>query len=224
MDETAGFGSPAWLPLSVRRAQAAEERAEAQQARAAERALAERVEARRSADLAMIAPEAEARGEYLDPVELAIGSVTGHSLADALESAQARWERDDAEGRDRSTQDAGERLEFVGELEDPATRSEPAMTATRRAIEKAGRTVHRVGDGKPGGRAEPRRAGGGGACSTAAALGEWPPEVTMTTPARTRTASTTCAAACRTITPRSWRRHQSSHRRQHPGAAARAAA
>jgi hypothetical protein len=30
MDETAGFGSPPWLPLSVRRAQAAEERAEAQ--------------------------------------------------------------------------------------------------------------------------------------------------------------------------------------------------
>ena len=35
MDETAGFGSSAWLPLGVRRAQAAEERAEAQQARAA---------------------------------------------------------------------------------------------------------------------------------------------------------------------------------------------
>ena len=79
MDETAGFGSPAWLPLSVRRAQAAEERAEAQQARAAERALAERVEARRSADLAMIASEADGRGEYLDPVALSIGSVTGHS-------------------------------------------------------------------------------------------------------------------------------------------------
>ena len=31
----------------------------------------------------------------------------------------------------------GERLQFVGVLEDPATRSMPAMTATRRAIERA---------------------------------------------------------------------------------------
>jgi hypothetical protein len=136
MDETAGFGSPVWLPLSVRRAQAAEERAEAQQARAAERALAERVEARRAADLAMIASEAEDRGERLDPVELAVGRITGHSLADALESAQARWERDDARAEIEARK-RGEPLAFVGALEDPATRSGPAMTATRRAIEKA---------------------------------------------------------------------------------------
>jgi hypothetical protein len=90
MDETAGVGSPLLLPLSVRRAQAAEERAEARQARADKRALAERAEARRSADLAMIASEADGRGEYLDPVTLATGTVTGHSLADALKSAQAR--------------------------------------------------------------------------------------------------------------------------------------
>jgi hypothetical protein len=136
MDETAGFGSPAWLPLSVRRAQAAEERAEAQQARAAERALAERVEARRSADLAMIASEADGRGEYLDPVAVATGTVTSHSLAEALKSAQARWERDDARAEIEARK-RGEPLAFVGELEDPATRSAPAMTATRRAIEKA---------------------------------------------------------------------------------------
>jgi hypothetical protein len=136
MDGLAGFGSPPWLPLSVRRAQAAEERTEAQQARAAERALAERAEARRSADLAMIASEAEDRGERLDPVELATGSVTGHSLADALKSAQARWERDDARAEIEARK-RGEPLAFVGALEDPATRSGPAMTATRRAIEKA---------------------------------------------------------------------------------------
>ena len=54
--------------------QAAEERAEAQQARAAERALAERVEARRSDDLEM--SQCEARGEYVNPAELAMGHVT----------------------------------------------------------------------------------------------------------------------------------------------------
>jgi hypothetical protein len=136
MDGLAGFGSPVWLPLSVRRVQAAEERLEAQQARAAERALAERVEARRSADLAMIASEADGRGEYLDPAALAAGRVTGHSLADALESARARWERDDARAEIEARK-RGEPLAFVGALEDPATRSVPAMTATRRAVEKA---------------------------------------------------------------------------------------
>ena len=67
---------------------------------------------------------------------LATGRVTGHSLADALESAQARWERDDARAEIEARK-RGEPLAFVGELEDPATRSAPAMTATRRAIEKA---------------------------------------------------------------------------------------
>jgi hypothetical protein len=136
MDGTAGFGSPPWLPLSVRRAQAVEERAEAQQARADKRALVERAEARRSADLAMFVREAEDRGEYVDPVALATGSVTGHSLADALKSAQERWERDDARAEIEARK-RGEPLAFTGLLEDPATRSVPAMTATRRAIEKA---------------------------------------------------------------------------------------
>jgi hypothetical protein len=136
MDETAGVGSPLLLPLSVRRAQAAEERAEAQQARADKRALAERAEARRSADLAMFVREAEDRGEYVDPVALAAGSITGHSLADALKSAQARWEQDDARAEIEARK-RGEPLAFTGLLEDPATRSAPAMTPTRRAIEKA---------------------------------------------------------------------------------------
>jgi hypothetical protein len=137
MDETAtAWGTPGWLPLSVRRAQAAEERAEAQEARESARALAERVEARRAADLAMIASEAGGRGEYLDPVALSVGSVAGHSLTDALESAKARWERDDARAEIEARK-RGEPLAFTGLLEDPATRSVPAMTATRRAIEKA---------------------------------------------------------------------------------------
>jgi hypothetical protein len=126
-----------WLPLSVRRAQAAEARAEAQQARVAERALAERVEARRSADLAMFASEAECRGERIDPVELATGTITGHSLADVLESARMASERQDAEAERQERRKRGERLQFTGLLEDPATRSAPAMTATRRAIDRA---------------------------------------------------------------------------------------
>ena len=137
MDGLAGFGQPVWLPLSVRRAQAAEERAEAQEARESARALAERVEARRAADLAMIASEADGRGEYLDPAALAAGRVTGRSLADVLESARLASEREDARAEVEDRRRRGERLQFTGLLEDPATRSAPAMTATRRAIEKA---------------------------------------------------------------------------------------
>jgi hypothetical protein len=83
MDE-AGFGLP--VPLSVRRAQAEEERAEAQQARADKRALEIRVEARRAADLQMVVREAEARDEYIDPVALAAGRVRATA-------SPMRWKR-----------------------------------------------------------------------------------------------------------------------------------
>ena len=136
MDQTAGFGSPAFLPLSVRRAQAAEERAEAQQARAAERALAERVEARRADDLEMYRSQCEARGEYVNPADVAMGHVTGHTLADVLSQAQARAEHEDAMAEAEARRSRGEKLNFVGELADPSARSRAPMTAARRAIER----------------------------------------------------------------------------------------
>jgi hypothetical protein len=138
MDETAGFGSPGFLPLSVRRAQAAEARAEDQQARAAERALAERVEQRRSADLEMYRSQCEARGEYVNPAELAMGHVTGHTLADVLSHAQQRAEHEDAMAEAEARRSRGERLNFVGELADPSVRGRAPMTGTRRAVERAG--------------------------------------------------------------------------------------
>ena len=101
----------------------------------------------------MLASEAEARGEYVDPVAVAAGRVTGRSLADALESAQARWERDDAEAERRGTKKRGERLQFVGLLEDPATRSRAPMTETRRAIERASERFTASVAAQPGGRA-----------------------------------------------------------------------
>ena len=127
---------PVWLPLSVRRAQAAEERAEAQEARQSARALAERVEARRSADLAIFAREAEDRGERIDPVAIAAGRIMGRSAADVLESARLASEREDAMAEAEARRTRGERLQLVGLLEDPAARTVP-VTATRRAIERA---------------------------------------------------------------------------------------
>jgi hypothetical protein len=149
MDVGAGFGQPVGLPLAVLRAQAAEERAEAQEGRESARALAERVEARRSADLQMIVREAEDRGEYVDPVALATGRVTGHTLADALKSAQERWERDDR---------AGIRTEHRWHPRRSGCGGRPGMT-DHRGQAAAGRP-RRTGPGTCRG----RRAGDRGAC------------------------------------------------------------
>jgi hypothetical protein len=125
----------AWLPLSVRRAQAAEERLEAQQARESARALAERVEARRAADFAVFAREAEDRGERIDPVQLSLGRVTGRTALDVLREAEAAADRQDAQAEVEARRTRGERLNLIGELADPSARSRP-MTATARAVER----------------------------------------------------------------------------------------
>jgi hypothetical protein len=112
MVETAGRGSD-WLPLSVRRAQAQEERLEAQQARESARELAERVEARRSADLAMVVAEFEQRGQYADPVALSLGRVAGRSPAEVLESARLAAEREDARAEVEERRKRRERLNLT---------------------------------------------------------------------------------------------------------------
>ncbi len=137
MSGTAAFGHGSWLPRSVQAAWRLEEQAERREARQAEVELAARVEARRSADLTLAAVMAAERGEVADPVGMAVGRVTGHSLADVLESARMAADREDAAAELEERRKRGERLNFMGELEDPATRSVPAMTATRRAIERA---------------------------------------------------------------------------------------
>lgn len=121
-EQLAGFGSPAFLPLSVRRAQADEERREAQAGRQRAAEFAERVERRRSEDLTMFAAEAERRGEYVDPVALATGHVTGHSLASVLAAASARADAEDARAESEARRNRGEAFAYVGELEPPETR------------------------------------------------------------------------------------------------------
>jgi hypothetical protein len=126
-----------WLPPSVVRAQQLEDQAEAQQKRESDRALKLRCDARRADDLAMVAREAEERGEYVSPLSAATGRVTGRSFADVLASAQNADDRQVARAKIDARHESGEHLAFTGALEDPATRSVPAMTATRRAIERA---------------------------------------------------------------------------------------
>ena len=116
----------------------------------------------------MIASEADRRGEYVNPVALAVGTCHGPQPRRCAESAQARWEQDDARAEIEARK-RGEPLAFVGELEDPATRSGPAMTATRRAIEKASasgsprrslRSARRIGEGPADAAAAAARGGG----------------------------------------------------------------
>jgi hypothetical protein len=138
MTGTAAWGAAGFLPASVVKAQRLEEQAERCQAREAEREKSERVEARRSADLEMYRSQCEARGEYVNPAELAMGHVTGHTLADVLSQAQQRAEHEDAMAEIEARRSRGERLNFVGELADPSARGRAPMTGTRRAVERAG--------------------------------------------------------------------------------------
>ncbi len=135
MTELAGFGTPGFLPLSVRLAQQAEARTEAQAARQHQAEVAERVETRRSADVALVIAAAEARGERVDPVTVATGRVQGRSIADVLAAAAAAEDGDDSRARLAARRERGEHLDFVGELADP-DQVPPPVTATRMAVQR----------------------------------------------------------------------------------------
>jgi hypothetical protein len=145
----AAFGAAGWLPLSVRRAWADEERAEAEQARQAKRDLEERCEARRAADLTFVTQQAEARGEVVSPLAMATGHVAGRNASQVLADALAASDREDARAEFEANRKRGEKLELVGELEPPSARrqllppDEPgdpsarsAKMATKRALER----------------------------------------------------------------------------------------
>ena len=87
MSETEAWGSPSWLPPSVRRAQYLEAQAEAREARAAEAAREEAAEARRAQALTQAAQEAQARGDVLDVLALARGQVPGRPISEILAAA-----------------------------------------------------------------------------------------------------------------------------------------
>lgn len=135
-DPLAGFGPIPCLPKSVLVAWRAEERAEAQQARRDAEARAERVEARRSADIAWAAQRAAERGERVDPVAVASGRVAGRSVGEILAEAAAAADYESWRAENDAKRRELGRLNLTGELEPSATRSAP-MTPTRRAIERA---------------------------------------------------------------------------------------
>jgi hypothetical protein len=138
MDETAGFGSPGFLPASVVKAQRLEEQAERRQAREAEAQRAERIERRRATDMTLYAAQCEARGEPVDVVSLQTGHVTGRPVSDVLAEAAARAQLEDDRAEVEARRKRGERLQFTGLLADPSVRNRAPMTETRRAIDRAG--------------------------------------------------------------------------------------
>lgn len=102
-DAPAEFGTASWLPPSVQRAQLAEDRAAAREARDAERARESQSEARHDAALSLYRSRAESRGEVVSAMAMATGQVTGRSLGDVLADAASAAEREDARqaSRDR---------------------------------------------------------------------------------------------------------------------------
>jgi hypothetical protein len=125
---------PGFLPRRSEQLIAREDRIERQAARLAEREKAERIEARRSADLAWAASQAAERGEAVSALALATGQVPGRDIGDVLADAAAQADREDARAEIDARRQRGEKLQLVGELE-PATRSAP-LTETGRAIER----------------------------------------------------------------------------------------
>ena len=157
----------------------------ASKARQHQAELAERCEARRSGDVALVIAAAEARGERVDPVTVATGRVQGRSVADVLQAAQQAADRQDQQAEADARRQRGERLgsHFVGELEDPATRPQPVMAGTRRAIEQRDEAFRASVSAQREAERASGRAGTQGARDTGAALGDWPAEATVTTPA-----------------------------------------
>jgi hypothetical protein len=134
----AGFGTPAWLPLSVQRAQADEERAEAQQTRQHETELKEACERRRAGDLALRTEQYRRDGGYLDPLAAVLGHVPAVAF-DPVAAAAAAEAREDGRAAADARKASGERLGdyFVGELAPPppkAASAEETTTEAQRAV------------------------------------------------------------------------------------------
>ena len=119
------------IPRASAKQIAQEDRLDRQREREHARQLAERVEARRAADIQMFAEQAAARGEDISVLAVATGQVQGRSVADILADAAAQGDREDY----RASRDPEGRLNLVGELAPPVTRSA--------SVSPAGRTLQR---------------------------------------------------------------------------------
>lgn len=136
MSDVAGFGpSLEWLPRSVRVAMQAEAVAEQREARRAAAEKAERIEQRRSADLAWAGRQAAERGEEITTLMTATGQIPGRSIDQVFADAAAASAREDARAEFEARKAKGERLEFVGELA-PEPAGKPPITPVRRSIER----------------------------------------------------------------------------------------
>ncbi len=95
MTETAGWGTPSWLPPGIARRMAQESAREAREAKQAEREQETRREQVRERAMSLYVQQAEARGEVVTAMQLATGQVTGRPIADVFAAAIAAGDRDD---------------------------------------------------------------------------------------------------------------------------------
>jgi hypothetical protein len=126
MTETAGWGTPSWLPPGVVRRQAQEDAREALESKRAEAERELRAEERHSRALGAYCEAAAARGEIVSVMDLAAGRVTGRTVQAVLAEALAASEVDDRRDALRLARDgAGAPVHIeVGEPQLLAARSE----------------------------------------------------------------------------------------------------
>jgi hypothetical protein len=113
MTDLAGFGDAAWLPARVQRRIAAEEHAEAREARRSEAARVEAADAAREKSLGAYRAAAEARGETVSAMALATGEGIGRSMADVFADAIAAADHEDARQAAQARREAGLEPEHV---------------------------------------------------------------------------------------------------------------
>jgi hypothetical protein len=95
MTETAGWGSPAWLPPGVARRQAQEAAREALESKRSAAERETRAEERHQRALGAYCEAAAARGEVVSVMDLAAGRVAGRTIQAVLAEALAASEVDD---------------------------------------------------------------------------------------------------------------------------------
>lgn len=145
MSETAGWGTPGWLPPAVARRMALDDAEDARQARQETAERERRAEDRHQRTLASYQQEVAIRGEEVSVLDLAAGRVPGRTVSDVLQNALTASQRQDAVDAARLHRDGHgepERLHISfaePNIIAPAARSENAFalhTITRRFFAK----------------------------------------------------------------------------------------
>ncbi len=132
-----GWGAADFLPASVLKAQAIEERAERREARDAERQRAEYLEQRHERAVSSWKAMAEERGEMVTAMQIATGEGLGRTLEDVFETSRMLADREDARERARLAREGTPPPEHIW-FDEPRI-LQPVTPAKRSALIKSRR-------------------------------------------------------------------------------------